>query len=135
MTGSFVTDTRSIVTGLYDALTAGDGAAVAAIVEENFAVDAVLTRPDSLPGGGATEGVGHIARFMKGAAAARPTVRIRGVYETSVGGVTDVFVDLTIDMGGGPVPALEWWTFAEDKVVAIKAFYWDTAALLAGQPN
>lgn len=130
-----MSDVGSIVTGFYEALTAGDVDSVVAIVEENFADDAVLTRPESLPGGGATAGAGRIARFMKGAASAGLPVQVGGVYAASAGDGANIFADVTIDMGRGPVRALEWWTFVDGKVVTMQAFYWDTAAMLAPQPN
>lgn len=130
-----MSDERSIVTGFYDALAAGDVAGVVATVEENFADDAVLTRPESLPGGGATASAGRIARFMKGAASAGLPVQVGGVYDAPSGDGTNVFVDLTLDMGNGPIRALEWWTFVDGKVISLRAFYWDTAAMLAPRPK
>ncbi|TPG32394.1 nuclear transport factor 2 family protein [Mycolicibacterium hodleri] len=130
-----MSDARSLVIEFYDALAAGDVSAVVAIVEANFADDAVLTRPKSLPGGGQTAGAGRIARFMKGAASAGLPVQVVGVYGASAGDGTNVFADVTIDMGNGPIRALEWWTFVDGRVTTLQAFYWDTAAMLAPQPN
>jgi hypothetical protein len=101
------------------------------LVESNFAEDAVLARPESLPGGGATVGSKRIVRFVRGAASAGLPVHISGVYEASLPDALSFFVDVTVDLGKGPTRALEWWTFGDGKVVSLQAFYWDTAAIVA----
>ena len=59
---------RPAIEGFYRALFARDTERIGQMVDEHFAPDAVLHRPESLPGGGRTEGAGRIKRFMVGAA-------------------------------------------------------------------
>lgn len=127
------TDSAAIVREFYSALSAGDAARLRAIVEENFAADATLTWPGSLPHGGALVGASRIARVLS-----------RAVDPEAKGGPTNMHLLGTIGNGSRivaevafelapagqstsiPTTALELWTLAKGKVASIDAYYWDT---------
>jgi ketosteroid isomerase-like protein len=124
---------RDQIEAFYAALFAKDSDAVAAMIGEHFAPDAVLHRPESLPGGGRTEGADRIARFMVGATkmpAGGPldigTMRIASIID----GGDVVAVELAFPFAGVDTGALEVWTLKDGRVTSIRAFYWDTAAML-----
>lgn len=61
---------RPTIVAFYEALFARDAERLGTIIDEHFAPDAVLERPESLPGGGRTEGAERLKRMMAGAARA-----------------------------------------------------------------
>ena len=125
---------RPAVEGFYRALFARDADRVGQMVDELFAPDAVLHRPESLPGGGRTEGASRIKRFMVGAATMEggpldvAEMKIARVIE---GGGDEVAVELEFPFAGRPTGALEVWTVRDHKVQSIRAWYWDTHAMTA----
>jgi hypothetical protein len=130
-------DLRLIVESFYDALRARDGQLVAEIVDEHFAQDAILRRPESLPGGGVTAGAEKIKRFMVAAATMDGPLDIsrldvHQILEHAGDDGEHVVVDVRFPIPGGTVNALEWWILRDLKVAEIRAYYWDTAAMVRG---
>src|SRR4051812_19667162 len=125
------TNLRPAIEAFYGALFARDAELVGRIVEEHFAQDVVLHRPESLPGGGRTEGADRVKRLMTGAATMEggpldvATMTIARVVE----GPDNVVVELEFPFAGEPTSALELWTVRDLKVQSIKAYYWDTKAM------
>lgn len=125
------TDQVSRVREFYELLAQGRGDDILAFVEANFAADAVLRRPESLPGGGMLAGAARIAKMMRAAAAGVAGLHVSSVhYSESADGV-QVFADVTLELAGIETTALEWWTFTGSQVSSLRAYYWDTAAILA----
>lgn len=125
-------DLRPPVEAFYEAMVARDGDRMAQIVDQHFAEGAVLHRPESLPGGGLTEGAGRIKRFMTAAAAMEggpldvATMNVARVIASP----GTVAVELEFPFAGKPAGAMEVWTIQDSKVTSIKAYYWDTAAMI-----
>lgn len=134
MTDNYLAKTAE---AFYDALTSKDGAAVSELITTSFADDATIHLPESLPYGGTISGRESLARTL-GAMASMPR---------PVGPSEPVITDLaTADNGivarvefdwfapGSETSvrsnALELWTFTEGLVQSMRAFYWDTAALV-----
>jgi hypothetical protein len=115
----------------YDLLAGGRGDDVATFVEANFAEDATLSRPESLPGGGSFTGAKGIAKFMRAAASGVAGLSLRSVHRSPSPDGVSVFAEVALDLGGVATTAVEWWTFTGDKVISLRAYYWDTAAILA----
>lgn len=128
---SIGTDATARVKEFYDLLGQRRGDDVAEFVEANFAEAATLSRPESLPGGGSVSGARVIAKFMRAAASAVAGVTVKSVHESTSSTETNVFAELSLDLGGAKTNAIEWWSFADGKVASIQAYYWDTAALVA----
>jgi hypothetical protein len=130
-------DIRLIVENFYDALRARDPQAVQDIVDEHFSADAILRRPESLPGGGVTEGAEKIKRFMSAAATMSggpldvSTLEVGEILEHAGEQCDHVIAEVRFAAGDGAISALEWWTLRDLKVAEIKAYYWDTAGMLA----
>jgi ketosteroid isomerase-like protein len=121
-----------MVESFYDALFKKDGEQVAALIDEHFAPDAVLWRPESLPGGGRTEGAERIKRFMVGATKlSGPPLDVADMKVVSITeGEGRVAVELAFPFAGIDAGALELWTVADGQVTRVRAYYWDTAAML-----
>lgn len=125
---------RPTIEAFYDALIGRDGERLGQIVDEHFAGDAVLERPESLPGGGRTAGAGRIKRLLAGAAGMEDgPLDVEHMEKAQVleCGSEHVVVELRFPFAGEPTSSLEWWTVRDLKVVSLRAFYWDTAAMLA----
>lgn len=129
---SMASSVRPVVDAFYAALQAGQVDALAELIERNFAPDAVLWRPDSLPGGGRTEGPEKIRQFFAAAASGGglSSLKASRVIESVVDGTADVIVELTVLLGGFPVHAVEWWTGSGGQITELRAYYWDTAGML-----
>jgi ketosteroid isomerase-like protein len=115
----------------YDLLVQGRGDDVAKFVEAHFAEDATLSRPESLPGGGSLTGARGIGKFMRAAASGVAGLSLQSVHESSSTDEVNVFAQVVLDLGGAATEAIEWWTFAGEKVTSLRAYYWDTAAIIA----
>jgi hypothetical protein len=131
-------DMRLIVESSYDALRARDGQLVGEVVDEHFAPDAALHRPESLPGGGVTGGADKIKRFMVAAATMDgpldiSKLEVHQILEHAGEDGEHVLADVRFPVPGGTVNALEWWILRDLKVAEIRAYYWDTAAMLGGK--
>lgn len=125
------TDAVARVREFYDLLLQGRGDDVAKFVGANFADDAVLSRPESLPGGGSLTGARVIAKFMRAAASAAGGLSLRSVHHSSSSDGVSVFAEVAVNLGGEPTTAIEWWTFRAERVTSLRAYYWDTAAIVS----
>ena len=114
----------------YDLLVQGRGDDVGRFVEANFAEDATLSRPKSLPGGGSLSGARGIAKFMRAAAAGVAGLTLRSVHQSRSSNEVNVFAEVALTLGGTATTAIEWWTFTAAGVTSLQAYYWDTAAIL-----
>jgi hypothetical protein len=117
---------RPGIEAFYRALIARDADRVGRLVDEHFDDEAVLERPESLPGGGRTQGAQHIKRMMIAAAtheggpldvAAISIVRVLEGFDD------EVAVELEFPFAGAPTTALEVWTVRDLKVQSIKSHY------------
>ena len=131
-----------VVEAFYDALNLRDVDALAALVDESFDEGVVLDLPPSLPHGGRLEGAARLRRMFLAMAGGRVGLGPRHVeVERLVGDGEHVVAVLGFDWypPGGERPiasgASEMWTFRDGKVASIRAFYWDTAALVTGAPG
>jgi Ca2+-binding RTX toxin-like protein len=125
------TDAVARVREFYDLLLRGRGDDVAQFVEANFAEDATLSRPESLPGGGSLTGAKGIAKFMRAAASAVAGLTLRSVHQAPSSNEVSVFAEIALNLGPTATTAIEWWTFTGEEVTSLRAYYWDTAAILA----
>jgi len=128
-------DAEARVREFYDLLDQGRGDDVARFVEANFAEDATLSRPKSLPGGGSLIGARGIAKFMRAAAAGVAGLTLRSVHQSSSSDEINVFAEVALTLGGTATTAIEWWTFTPAGVTSLRAYYWDTAAILKAIPT
>ena len=119
----------------YDLLVQGRGDDVARFVESNFAEDATLSRPESLPGGGSLTGAKSIGKFMRAAASGVAGLSLRSVHQSASSDEINVFADVALTLGGTATTAIEWWTFKAPGVTSLRAYYWDTAAILRAFPT
>ena len=134
-TGSAASGPASVVRAFYQAMSAGDGEAVRAVVRDRFADSVTLSLPESLPYGGVLSGKRKLERVLPAAAAGSA-----GVQNLRLAGLVDggdrVAAQLEFDWytaagalcvaGTG---AVELWTFTSGLVTEIKAYYWDTAKI------
>jgi hypothetical protein len=122
---------QALVREFYDLLVQGRGDDVFGFVEANFAEDATLSRPESLPGGGSLTGARRIAKFMRAAASGVAGLTLRSVHQSPSSNEINVFAEVALTLGGTATTAIEWWTFTSAGVTSLRAYYWDTAAILA----
>lgn len=128
----------AVVERFYTAVSAADADALGTIVDAYFSDDAAIEWPPSLPYGGRVEGKARLRKIFVGTARsdAKAGPAALEVVSLTAAGAT-VAAELSFDWyppgGTTPVPsaALELWTFDLGQVRAIRAFYWDTAALVA----
>lgn len=128
----------AVVESFYAAVNAADADAVAAVVDAHFAESVTAEWPASLPYGGTVEGAHRLRRMFVGMAGSDVTIGPGAIEVLSVTGDGQrVAAELAFDWyppGGSDgvlSGALELWTFEDDRVSSIRAFYWDTAALTA----
>jgi ketosteroid isomerase-like protein len=129
--GAVDTTAAARVRAFYDLLAQGRGDDVAKFVEGNFADDATLSRPESLPGGGSLTGSKGIAKFMRAAASGVAGLTLRSVHQSPSSNGVSVFAEVALNLGGASTTAIEWWTFTAGRVTSLRAYYWDTAAVLS----
>jgi ketosteroid isomerase-like protein len=135
------TSRADVVRGFYAAIAAKDVAALNDVVTTRFAEDIALVIPASLPYGGTVTGASKLGRMFTAMASA-PTPM--GATDITVVDVVDggdvlcaaiefewIYPGTSNSVSSG---ALEVWRFAGDRVVEIRAYYADTAALLALAP-
>jgi hypothetical protein len=97
-----------------------------------------LRGPESLPGGGVTTGADKIKRFMSAVATMEggpldvSQMVVAEILEHAGEDCDHVVAEVQFPLGEGTISALEWWTVRDLKVAEIKAYYWDTAAMVAG---
>jgi ketosteroid isomerase-like protein len=126
-----------VVREFYRAVAASDADAVRALVRDRFAEDATLTWPEALPYGGTVAGRDRLAKVLGGAAASTAKVGAQDLrlLELADGGdrvAAEVAFDYYPPGGADAVAsrAVEFWEFADGLVTAVRAYYWDTAALV-----
>lgn len=126
----------AIVERFYAAVGGQDATALATLIDDHFVADASVEWPDSLPYGGRVEGAAVLRKIFMGMAGAKAPVgptglRVRGLTVDDASAVAELTFHYVPPTGGTPVEsgALERWSFDGDKVRAIRAYYWDTAAL------
>lgn len=124
-------ENATVVREFYDAVIAKDADRIASVIDASFAEDASITWPASLPHGGTLTSARTLRKVFGGLATSEGGPAGLTV-ERIVAGDDDVVAEVSFDFAGVPSGALERWTFAGDRVTEIKAFYWDTAAILAG---
>jgi hypothetical protein len=121
------------IEAFYRALFTRDGEHVGELIDEHFADDVVLQRPESLPGGGRVAGAPRVRRFMTAAATIEGgpiDVASMTIVRIIEGAGGEVAVELGFEFDGTPMSALELWTLRDRKVHDIKAYYWDTHAMI-----
>lgn len=144
--GADRSDVREIVEQFYDAVDRKDAEALAELFDESVAPDAVFRWPESLPYGGVVQGAERLKRMFTAAVSAdapagAANLTLVRVAEMATGGEDHVVAELEFDWfaGGSAQPvrtgALEWWLFRDMRVVELKSFYRDTAALVGSAPT
>jgi ketosteroid isomerase-like protein len=133
----WTSDVREVVERFYEAARTRDAASIAELVDERFAAEAVVREPESLPFGGAHEGVDAIKAlfdvlYRPGSESGLADVSVETIIESA--GESDKLDHVVVALAfgslrGEPGRALQWWTFHDFRVVEIRTFYWDTAAL------
>jgi hypothetical protein len=128
---------EAVARAFYEALAAKDPETIGTLVDRWFHEDAALEVPRSLPYGGRVESARRLRRMFTAMAGGEAPVGPAGLTVASVvGGVDSAAVQLEFGWrppGGGeeiPSGALELWTFVDGRVREIRAYYWDTAALV-----
>lgn len=131
------TEPQTIVSTFYASLAAKDGPAVNALIVENFAEDATVHLPESLPYGGTISGRSTLANALGGMASSpTPVGPANLVVSELLSTESSVAAHVQFDWfapgseSGVPSQAVELWTFRNGKVQTMRAFYWDTAALV-----
>lgn len=116
------------VQNIYDAFARGDAETAASFFSSNI----VLHEPESLPYGGTYIGLEEIAGAV-GEIAQR--LDLSGLHVEKLIGDSETVVALVRGTWRGDngrnveVRLSEWFTFADGKVVELRAFYWDSGAL------
>jgi ketosteroid isomerase-like protein len=129
--------TLATVRRFYEALAAKDGAGLTALVSAQFAENAYVEWPRSLPYGGRIEGAAKLARVFGRMADSPVSVGATRVELADLidgGERVGALLDFDYLRGGEEeairTRALELWTFEAGKVASVEAFYWDTGALI-----
>lgn len=124
-----------VVRAFYDAVDRRDGEAISDLVSRSFREDAAVIWPEGLPYGGRVEGARRLGKLFAGMATSGQPVGPDGLEVVSlVDGGASVAAQLTFrwhapgSTGWVRSGALELWTFVDDLVAEIRAYYWDTAA-------
>lgn len=131
-------DGAAVMRDFYAAVGASDAVAIGALVEANFAPDCTLSWPESLPYGGSLVGASRIARALSRTAPGGPTsLRLVNVIGDGSRIAAEIEFDWSADASAPKVAtsAVEVWSFsAGGLVTGIRAYYWDTHALLRTAP-
>jgi ketosteroid isomerase-like protein len=136
------TASAAIVREFYRAVASKDAAALEQLITGHFDADASVVFPESLPYGGTVRGAAKLARLFARMASAPAPV---GAADLVLAGLADggdriaAQVEFAWYAPGSrvavPSSALELWTFAGGRVREIRAYYWDTAALIDPRPD
>lgn len=128
----------AVIEAFYVAVARGDAEALGALVDDHFAGDATIDLPPSLPYGGQFTGAQRLRAMFTGMAGSDARIGPDAFELVSITGDGErVAAELSFDWyppgkpDGVPSGALELWSFEDDKVSTIRAYYWDTAALAA----
>ena len=130
---------RAVIQRFYRAVAERDAAEITNLIADAFAEDAVLRVPATLPHGGVHEGREKISRLFSAAAKSSSALgpqnlRLVGVVADDAAAVARLAFEWVRVPEAAPQPssALELWTFQDERVQAIDAYYWDTSALTSG---
>lgn len=145
MPENHATDTATpvdIVQSFYAAINQRDAAAMEAIIAQSFAEEATVEFPSSLPYGGLLQGAPTLRKVFAGMAGGKSSVGPRALTVEAIVYHDDLAVavlgfDWYPTGSGDSVPsgACETWRFEDGKVIEIRAYYWDTATLVAALPR
>lgn len=131
-----------VVTEFYRAVRDGDPEAIAALVEQHFHEDAAVTWPASLPYGGTLRGRERLRKALAAAASSDGPGPSNLTVVALAAGPVEVAARLTFQWrataDATPIAsgAIEWWSFDDNgSVLEMRAYYADTAALVATQPR
>lgn len=128
----------AVVERFYAAVAGRDADAIRAVLDDHLAQDVVFEWPPSLPYGGRVEGADRLRAMFSAMAGSAVKMGPDGLTVSSITASGDQvaaevsFVwyppgkDEAVQSG-----AFELWTFAGNQVRSVRAFYWDTAALVA----
>lgn len=124
------TENRNVVRNIYDAFARGDLETAASFFSDKL----VLHEPESLPYGGVYSGLQEVGSIVSQIARRLDLSKL--TIERLVGDGDDVVALVTASWNGDngkrtEARLSEWFTFLDRKVVEIRAFYWDVAALNA----
>jgi ketosteroid isomerase-like protein len=127
-----------IVRQFYAAVDRQDADALGDLVDSAFDDQVAVRFPESLPYGGVVTGAATVRKIFRGLASGKSPVGPRQLRVDAVVGDGDLVVAVLsfnwYAVGGSePVPsgACETWRFEGGRVVELRAYYWDTAALVA----
>ncbi|WP_274521324.1 nuclear transport factor 2 family protein [Rhodococcus pyridinivorans] len=122
----------SVIRSLYDALAAGDVTGLDSLLDEHLAPSAILRLPPGLPYGGTLSGKSMVTSIFSSAAGRPPVGPLSPEIESLAGTDDVVFAEVRFTWagagGGEESRAIEKWDFADGKIIAITAYYWDPAA-------
>jgi ketosteroid isomerase-like protein len=115
---------------VYVAMAGGDAAAVMA----NFHETMVLIEPESLPYGGTYKGLGEVGAVIGTISkyvdlAGLKVGRVLADDDTAVAYVTATWRNP--DGTTQEIPMRECYRFSDSKIIEMRVFYWDVAALIA----
>lgn len=122
----------------YAAIGARDAVALQQFVNERFAPDTRICWPESLPHGGSISGKDRLAKFFGGMASPSAPMGVADLKLIDLidGGsriVARIEFEWFVRVGSStvsmPTSALELWSFHDDLVQQIDAYYWDAAAV------
>lgn len=128
----------AVVERFYAAVAGRDVEAIGAVLDEHLAEDVVFEWPPSLPYGGRVQGADRLRAMFSAMAGSDVKVGPDALTVSSITASDDQvaaevsFVwyppgkDESVQSG-----AFELWTFEGTQVSSVRAFYWDTAALVA----
>jgi ketosteroid isomerase-like protein len=127
----------AVIREFYRAVAEKDAAELEKLITGHFDVDASVVFPGSLPYGGTVCGAGKLARMLGRMASSPEPVGAADLVFTGLidgGDRIAVQVEFAWYPPGSRIPvpssALELWTFEDGRVREIRAYYWDTAALI-----
>ncbi|MGV0735056.1 nuclear transport factor 2 family protein [Mycobacterium syngnathidarum] len=122
----------------YAAISAKDAVTLQHFVEERFTSDTRISWPESLPHGGSVTGKDRLAKIFGGMSLPSAPLGVSKLELIDLidGGdrmVAHLEFEWFVRVGEStlsmPTSALELWTFRDDSVDEIRAYYWDSAAM------
>ncbi len=127
---------RQIVEDFYSAIPARDVDKLAAVIEDGFAVEAVMRLPNSLPYGGVHSGRHTIKGLVTALLRTKTpmvlpeSIRVVRVADAGDSIVVEAEFEWLAPGAAKPITmrAMEWLVFHDNHVIDIKISYWDTAA-------
>ena len=114
----------------YAAMANGDAARAMA----NFAETMVLIEPESLPYGGTYKGLGEVAAAIDAISKHVDLARMKVGRVVADDDIAVAYVTATWRNPDGTtqeIPVRECYLFRDSKIVEMKVFYWDVAALVS----